>query len=141
MLTVAALNALGQTYRNDWSEFDGRSARAEMASLGALIEREHAGEDVAAEVLAWCQAHAPDEIPETLMEGPVASRLRALKQLARGASSEQDPSEPIERYLWVYERDGYSNWHTTAEPRPEADLRDWSVRGWDLDSGAEVLAP
>lgn len=50
MESMRLLRAIGQDYRNDWSEFDGRTARSQLERVAELAEREHAGEDVKAEV-------------------------------------------------------------------------------------------
>lgn len=136
MVSVAAMRALGQMWREDWSEFDGRTLRAQLDDLAPLIEAEHAGEDVRERVAGWCRSHRV-EVPEGAVTSEREVRLRPL---VAGASSEQEPEEPIRRFLWVYEKDGYSNWHTTEEPKPDADLSAWTVRGWDLDSGVEIMA-
>lgn len=50
MQSMRLLRAIADGYRNDWSDFDGRSAKHELYAVAALAERETAGEDVTAEV-------------------------------------------------------------------------------------------
>jgi hypothetical protein len=44
--SLAAMKALGDKWRGDWSDFDGRTLRDQLAELDELIRAEVAGEDV-----------------------------------------------------------------------------------------------
>lgn len=46
MKSVDLLRAQANDYRLDWSEFDGRTAKAQLNRVADLIERENNGEDV-----------------------------------------------------------------------------------------------
>lgn len=50
MESMRLLRAIGEDYRRGWSDFDGRGARSQLNAVAELAEREHAGEDVKAEV-------------------------------------------------------------------------------------------
>lgn len=54
-VSLEAMRALGQAYRDDWSEFDGRTLRDQLNELEDMIRKELAGEDVTrhAESLLW----------------------------------------------------------------------------------------
>jgi uncharacterized protein with von Willebrand factor type A (vWA) domain len=43
--TKAALSALGQAWRGDWSEFDGRTLRSQLNEITDLLDAERRGED------------------------------------------------------------------------------------------------
>ena len=52
LASLELLRIIAHGYRLDWSDFDGRSAKAELNRVADLIQREANGEDVAAEVAA-----------------------------------------------------------------------------------------
>ncbi len=56
-VSLEVMRMLGQVYRDDWSEFDGRALRDQLNELEGMIRREIAGEDVSshAESLLWFQ--------------------------------------------------------------------------------------
>src|ERR687890_324299 len=43
---LRCLTDLGEAYREDWSDFDGRTLRDELSELADLIRREERGDDV-----------------------------------------------------------------------------------------------
>lgn len=50
---LSCLSALGAAYRGDWSDFDGRSLRAQLDEVDRIIRQEVAGEDVARSVAGF----------------------------------------------------------------------------------------
>lgn len=61
MESMRLLRAIAQSYRNDWSDFDGRGAKRQLDAVADLAEREHAGEDVKAEVESELEMLAESE--------------------------------------------------------------------------------
>lgn len=140
MLAVRAMQNLGQMWRGDWSDFDGRTLRDQLNALAPLIEAEHAGEDVRERVLGWCDSQGVER-PET---GEESEREKRLRLLIRGASSEEEAGKAPKRYLWLCDNGWRPIWHTTDEPLVGEEYRGlegWTIKGWDLDTGEEVLAP
>lgn len=50
-----ALSSLGSAWRGDWSDFDGRTLRAQLNSWMALMERTLAGETTGEEIATWIE--------------------------------------------------------------------------------------
>lgn len=51
--SLAAMAALGNAWRGDWSEFDGRTLRSQLDDLDPIIRLEAAGEDVSSLVATF----------------------------------------------------------------------------------------
>lgn len=51
--SLAAMAALGNAWRGDWSEFDGRTLRSQLDDLDPIIRLEAAGEDVSSLVASF----------------------------------------------------------------------------------------
>ena len=50
-----ALTALGQAWRGNWSDFDGRTLRGQLSDLRKIIEKAHQGEPVTADVTGFLE--------------------------------------------------------------------------------------
>jgi hypothetical protein len=50
---VAAMTALGEAYRGDWHDFDGRWLRSQLEELGTVFEKALRGEDTTGDVAAF----------------------------------------------------------------------------------------
>lgn len=50
---LSCLQSLGSAYRGDWSDFDGRSLRAQLDEIDRIIRKETSGEDVRREVAGF----------------------------------------------------------------------------------------
>lgn len=61
MKASEAAEALGTAWRNDWSDFDGRTLRSQLEDLDAIYVKEHRGEDVTEDVRSFIEINGPED--------------------------------------------------------------------------------